>query len=165
MPPGNDPRSASIALAIGLCLISLFLGLRQWYERKAREPDLSEADRRHFWRQDTRRNLGVAVLFGIAILVVVGTNMWPMAQGGANVLFVQIWVAVLVLVVVLLTLALADWSATRAYARRHRREILREAREAIRREARQAYLAQLPEERRGTARPRGSLTDCSDVWM
>ena len=53
MPPANDLPSASLALAVGLCLISLFLGLRQWYERKAREPDLSEADRVHFSRQDS----------------------------------------------------------------------------------------------------------------
>ena len=57
MPPANDLESASLALAVGLCLISLFLGLRQWYERRAREPDLSHADQVYFSRQDVRQKL------------------------------------------------------------------------------------------------------------
>ena len=35
MPPSNDLPSASLALAAGISLIAAFLGLRQWYERRA----------------------------------------------------------------------------------------------------------------------------------
>jgi hypothetical protein len=146
MPLANDVESASLALAAGLCMISLFLGLRQWYERRAREPDLSHADQLYYSRQDVRRNLGVAVLFGIALLVLVGSRVAPQVQGGGNLLFLQIWIAVMALIVILLILALADWTATRGYARRHRQELIRQSIEAIRREAREASHAQDPHE-------------------
>ena len=139
MPPANDLPSASIAMAAGLFLIAVFLGLRQWYERKAREPGLSEADRSHFFRQDVRRGLGVGVLLVIALLVLVGSRVEARVQGKANLVFLQLWVAVLALILVLLTLALADWAATRTYARRHRKQLLRESLDAIRQEARKAY--------------------------
>ncbi len=146
MPPANDLPTASLALAAGLSLIALFLGLRQWYERRAREPELSVADQHHFFRQDTRRGFGVAVLLGIALLVLVGSRVEPQVQGKANFLFLQIWMAVLALIVVLLALALADWVATRVYARRHRSRLLRESIAAIRREARKVFSNQLPDE-------------------
>ena len=139
MPRADDIPSASIGLAAGLCLIALFLGLQEWYERKAREPGLSPADDLHFSHQDMRRRLGVEVLLAIAILALTGSRIEPRAAGRANVLFVALWLLVLTLIVVLLGLALADLLATRAYARRHRREMLRESIEAIRQQARQAF--------------------------
>ena len=75
MPTANDVPSASLGLALGLFLIALFLGLRQWYERRARDVDLSAADSSHFIRQDARRYLGVAVLLAIAAIVFVTTRL------------------------------------------------------------------------------------------
>lgn len=146
MPPVNDLPSASLSLAAGLCLIALFLGLRQWYERNAREPELSDADQIHYFRQDLRRGVGVAVILAIAVLVLIGSRVEVQFQGKFNLLFLQIWVAVLALIIFLLTLALADWSATRSYARRHRRKLLRESMDAIRREAREVLTAESREE-------------------
>ena len=146
MPPVNDLPSASLALAAGLSLISLFLGLRQWYEWKARESELSVADQRHFSRQDLRRGTGVAVLLAIALLVLAGSRVEPQLQGRSNLLFLQIWVAILALILVLLILALADWAATRTYARRHRRELLRESIEALRRGARDIPSDRFPDQ-------------------
>jgi len=132
MPRADEIPSASFGLAAGLCLIALFLALREWYERKAREPVLSPADNRHFWHQDMRRRLGVGVLLAIAVLALAGSRIEPRAAGRANVLFVALWFLVLTLILVLLGLALADLLATRAYALRHRRQMLRESIEAIR---------------------------------
>ena len=138
MPRAEDIPSASVGLAAGLCLIALFLGLREWYERKAREPNLSPADNLHFRHQDLRRRLGVGVLLAIAVLALAGSRVEPRAAGRANVLFVALWFLVMTLILLLLGLALADLLATRAYALRHRRQMLRESIEAIRRQARQA---------------------------
>jgi uncharacterized membrane protein len=138
MPRADDLPSASVGLAAGLCLIALFLGLREWYERQAREPNLSPADDLHFRHQDMRRRLGVGVLLAIAVLALAGSRIAPRAAGRANVLFVALWFLVLTLIIVLLGLALADLLATRAYAQRHRREMLRESIAAIRQQARQA---------------------------
>jgi len=138
MPRADEIPSASVGLAAGLCLIALFLGLREWYERKAREPNLSPADNVHVWHQDMRRRLGMGVLLAIAVLAPAGSGIEPRATGRANVLFLALWFLVLTLIIVLLRLALADLLATRAYARRHRGEMLRESIEAIRQQARQA---------------------------
>ena len=138
MPQADEIPSASVGLAAGLCLIALFLGLREWYERQARDPELAPADNRHFRHQDLRRRLGVGVLLAIAALALAGSRIQPRAAGRSNVLFVALWLLVLTLILVLLGLALADLLATRAYARRHRRQMLRESIEAIRRQARQA---------------------------
>jgi len=85
-----------------------------------------------------RRRLGVGVLLAIAALALAGSRIEPRATGRANVLFLALWFLVLTLIIVLLDLALADLLATRAYARRHRGEMLRESIEAIRQQARQA---------------------------
>jgi uncharacterized membrane protein len=135
MPGADDIPWASVGLAAGLCLIALFLGLREWYERKAREVELSPADHHHFRHQDTRRRLGVGVLLAIALLALAGSRIQPRAPGRANVLFVALWLLVLSLILVLLGLALADLLATRAYSRRQRRQMLRESIDAIRRQA------------------------------
>jgi len=138
MPQADDIPSASVGLAAGLCLIALFLGLREWYERKARDTELSPADHRHFRHQDLRRRLGVGVLLAIALLALAGSRIQPQAPGKANVLFVALWLLVLTLILVLLGLALADLLATRAYSQRQRRQMLRESIDAVRRQARQA---------------------------
>src|ERR1700733_6364985 len=59
MPIAQDVASGGVRMAAGITLIAVFLGLRQWYESRAREPDLSDLDRTYFIRQDLRRGLGV----------------------------------------------------------------------------------------------------------
>ncbi len=137
MPPASEFPSASLALAAGLSLIALFLGLRQWYERRARENDLPEEDLAHFSRQDTRRRLGVGVLGTIALLVFADSRISTRAGDTANLTLVILWLVVLTLIVLLLLLALVDLTATRSYARRHRRRIFRESIDSIRRQARE----------------------------
>jgi hypothetical protein len=144
MPTASDFPSASLALAVGLGLIALFLGLRQWYERRARELELSPEDLAHFSRQDIRRRLGVGVMSVIAVLALAGSRVSSRAGEKVNLLFLLLWLTVMALIVVLLILALADWSATRAYARRHRRQILRESLDPIRRQARSEVDATQP---------------------
>ena len=55
----QEVAAASRALAAGLALIAAFLGLRQWYERRARSQTLSSADQSHYARQDYRRWAGI----------------------------------------------------------------------------------------------------------
>jgi hypothetical protein len=138
MPPAQDVPSASLGLALGVSLIALFLGLRQWYERRARNLDLSDADRSHFARQDARRILGVVILFAIAAIVAITARLAPAVQGKANPAFAELWLIVLALIVVLLALALLDWLATRVYYRRQRREMIRESFRGIRDDARRS---------------------------
>jgi hypothetical protein len=137
MPNVSDMPTASIAMAVGLCLIALFLGLRQWFERRARPESTSREDRTYFANQDVRRNLGVGNLVAIALLIGAGSYVPPRVAGRANLLFVILWMTVLALILVLLVLALLDLAATRSYALRHRREMIQESIDAIRHDARQ----------------------------
>jgi hypothetical protein len=123
---GSDLPAQSLALAAGIVLIAVFLGLRQWYEWRARDTELSEADQSYFVRQDRRRYLGVALLLIIALAIAVGSRMQPKVAGRVNAIYFDIWLAVLVLVLVLLALALSDWRAIRTYASRQRESITRE---------------------------------------
>ena len=136
MPQAEDIPGASLGLAVGLSLIALFLGLRQWYERKARESVLSPADQLHYGRQDTRRWAGVGTLLAIAVLALAGSRIQPGPAGRPNLVFLALWFVVLALIMVLLGLALADLLATRSFARCHRKQLIRESIEAIRQEAR-----------------------------
>jgi hypothetical protein len=132
MPIDPDLASSGLLMSAGITLIAVFLGLRQWYESRAREADLSELDRTYFVRQDRRRGLGVAIMLILALEIGIGARMEPLIAGKANLSFVQVWLVVIVLILVLLVLALLDWLATRSYARRLRRSIARERVELLR---------------------------------
>ena len=136
--PLADELTASLMTSLGITLIAAFLGLRQWYERQAREEDLSADDRAHFQRQDRRRGIGVAVMLFIALGLSVGTRIPPKVDGRANWTFIECWMVVFALIVVLLMLAFFDWIATRHYARRLRRSIARERIEMLRDTLKQA---------------------------
>jgi hypothetical protein len=123
-------------MAAGISLIAAFLALREWYERRARETDLSEADQLHFARQDVRRSVGVGVIFAIVVILLVSSAIEPRIKGRANLFFIELWVVVLGLIIVLLVLAMFDWMGTRSYARRQRRQIIRESLAGIRKEVR-----------------------------
>ncbi len=139
MPPPNDLGTTSLMTSLGVLLIAAFLGLRQWYEWRAREADLSGQDRAHFFHQDLRRGIGVGLLLFVALGIWVGAHVPPRIGGRANIWFVDIWLLEITLVVALLLLAIADLFATRAYALRHRQSIARERRAMLRETLRQAY--------------------------
>lgn len=125
MGAATQLQSACQGLAVGVSLISLFLGLRQWYECRARG-ELSEADRSFHHRQNVRRWLGVAALAGMALVMFAGSWVHPRVDGRGNVAFVVVWLAVLSLIVLTLLVALWDWAATWQYARERRRTMIRD---------------------------------------
>jgi len=126
MPIADDLASTSLMMSLGITLIAAFLGLRQWYEKQAREPDLADADRRYFSHQDVRRGAGVAVMLLVAAGLSIGARIEPRVNGTLNLAYLGVWLGVLGLLVVMITLAGIDWLATRQYARRHRRSIAEE---------------------------------------
>jgi hypothetical protein len=131
MPVINDLPSQSLLMSLGIAMIAVFLGLRQWYERRARDGNLSQADRGYFFRQDLRRGIGVGILLVVALGISAGSRVSPRAAGGVNRVFVDIWLFVLVLVAALLALALLDWFAIRTYAARQRQSMTRERLEML----------------------------------
>jgi len=131
MPPG-DLASDSLWISCGIALIAVFLGLRQWYERRAREPDLSQADQVYFHRQDLRRALGVAVMLLLAAGLLIGSRIPFKLPGGPNPDFVAMWTGIVTLLLVLMGLALIDLLATRRYAQRKRRAMASERIDLIR---------------------------------
>ena len=151
MPGPTDFQEACQALALGVTMIAAFLGLRQWYERKARGELDGPEEAAFFRRQDVRRWLGVGVMLTLAIEVYFGSWIQPRVGGRGNPRFVIVWLVVLSLIVVMLGLALADWLATRAYGLRKRKAIFREQIDELRQVIRQRVA-----ERRGgiVGRPR-----------
>ena len=101
-PAWSSPRSC--------CSSPALLGWREWRDRRARDPDLSPEDARHFALQDARRFLGIVVL----VLLAVGPGRRlpaPAAVGNrTNPQFLGIWLGVFLLIFVLLALAMVDWS-------------------------------------------------------
>jgi hypothetical protein len=132
MPIASDLASTGLWTSFGLALVALFLALRQWYESRARDPELSSEDRSHFRRQDVRRGAGIAVILILAAGLSIGTRIDHKIEGRPNPGFIEIWVAELALLVLLVVLAVLDSLATLAYARRHRRALARERGAALR---------------------------------
>jgi hypothetical protein len=129
--------TVGLALAIGVIVVAGLLALRQRHDRRHRETGLSEADARHFARQDFRRAMVGVVMVFLAVGVAVGERIEPSKLAGrTNLWFLAVWLAVFALIIVLLWLALLDWIATWLYARRHRRAIARERLRFLRDEAR-----------------------------
>jgi hypothetical protein len=118
--------AAAIMLASVVGLTAGILALRQRYERGHRASDLSDADARHFARQDFRRAIAGSVMGLLALGIAVGAHVGHKVAGKANPWFVEVWLIVFGLIFVLLWLAWADWLATWHYARRHRRAMARE---------------------------------------
>jgi hypothetical protein len=132
MRNADDLASTSLMISLGIALIAVFLGLRQWYETQARESDLSEFDRAYFARQDVRRGLGVALMLILAAGLSIGARIAPRVNGRANLMFVEIWLGEIALLFVLIALAGLDWLATRRYARQYRRSMARERMKLLR---------------------------------
>jgi hypothetical protein len=118
--------AATVVVVSAIGLTAAVLTVWQHYERRRREPVLTEADARHFARQDFRRAVVGVVLLLLALGITAGSRLEHMIAGQANPRFLAVWLAVFSLIFVLLWLALLDWIATWLYARRHRRQIARE---------------------------------------
>jgi hypothetical protein len=121
----SEPAVA-IMLASVVGLIAAILALRQRYERGHRDANLSDADTRHFARQDFRRAIAAGVMGLLALGIVVGEHISHKVAGKANPWFLAVWLTIFGLILVLLWLALVDWLATWHYARRHHRAMARE---------------------------------------
>ena len=145
----DDLASSSLLISSGITLIAVFLGLRQWYEWRARDgeplrprPELFLPPRRAPGARgrgdvDPRRRTLLRLAHP------------PKVAGHANLTFVQVWLAIIGLIIVMLGLALLDWISTRLYARRQHRYLASERRRILR-----ETLAKKPEpiaSRRGTA--------------
>lgn len=136
MPLAQRTEVVSLVLSIGVGVVALLLAAWLWYERRLRDPELSDEDAAHFARQDVRRGAVAVILLLIAAGLSIGSRVEPRAAGRANQTFVLVWLGVSVLILVLLLLATFDWIATRTYARRHIRALARERSEIIRDEVR-----------------------------
>jgi len=121
-----------LILAVGLAGVIALLWAWQGYERRQRGDGVSEQDARYFAGQDARRRSVLGVLALLAEGVYFGTQVEPVLQGRPNPWFLGLWLGVVALLIVLMTLALVDWVATRSYARRHRRAIVREGLQILR---------------------------------
>jgi hypothetical protein len=121
-----DQASSSLLISSGIVLIAVFLGARQYYEWRAREPNLPDPDRRYYQRQDLRRALGTAVMLVLAGGLYIGSRIPPKVGERANLFFVQVWLAIGGLIILMLGMALLDWVATRLYARRQVRRLASE---------------------------------------
>jgi hypothetical protein len=118
----------------GILLVTLFLALWQWFDRRSRDPDQNDEDRDFFHRQDRRRHAGVALMVALALAIPAHSLLLSVLPGNSilryspwsGLIFAVIWLVVCVLVVFLLVLALFDLLATRRYARRHRRALAHE---------------------------------------
>lgn len=137
MPPAApDIAPASLILSSVVLIVAALLAWREWSDRRAREPDLSQEDHAHFAGQDARRTLGIVILVLLAVGVAIGSRTATRVGNRANPQFVGIWLGVFVLIFVALSLAMLDWAALRRYARRQRGRILRERLEILREQAR-----------------------------
>jgi len=126
MPPAASATTASLVLTAVLLVLAAYFALRQWRDHRHRDPDLSEADADYFARQDVRRWLGSVVMVLLAAGIGFGTRINPRANPAARRLFGWVWMGVIVLLLIWLILALLDWRAITAYARRHRQALAHE---------------------------------------
>jgi hypothetical protein len=148
--------NANTAMASGTVLVAAFLGLWQWFDRRAR--DVDEVDRVFFQRQDLRRwiGIGMMLLLAVAIFVVDPSqpSMSPQTIGQLGQL-VNLF-CMIALIIGLLALALVDALATLRYARRHRRELSQEHAklmlEVIRRTGSSDSIARVSEKKREAPR-------------
>jgi membrane protein implicated in regulation of membrane protease activity len=126
-------------LAAGVLAVALALLAWQWFERRRRPASRSQADARHFARQDLRRLLGAGVMALIAVMAWQGAEINPRAGRHEARLWASSWLLVAGLVLLLLTLALLDLLSIRLYARRHRRDLAAQQRAAIAAERRRLF--------------------------
>jgi hypothetical protein len=136
MPIAVAGATESLILAAGVLAVAAYFAWRQWVERRRRGTQATRDDAIHFIRQDARRFLGSVLMALVAVGLCVGTRIDVRAGPSQRLLFSATWLGVIALVGLLLILAMLDWLATRAYARRHRRALLAERLAVIEQERR-----------------------------
>jgi hypothetical protein len=142
--------------ACGIVLVAVFLGLWQWYDKLAREPDMDEADRDFFRRQDRRRWFGIGLMGLLAIAIFISEpSELSMTPTSLKALWQIGNLCVLIaLIVALLVLSLFDWMGTRDFARRHRRDLAQEHTklmlEVVRRAGSSDSIERVPEKQSNT---------------
>jgi heme exporter protein D len=144
MQPAYDPASSGLFLSLGIAMIAVFLGLSQWYEWRARDPDLPVKDLSYYRRQDLRRSAGVVLLLWLAIEIWSGSRIPHRIGQRPNPTFLFIWLSVGIKLIVLIALAMLDLLHTRRYARRHRRSMIIERLKLVRDARRQKADGQAP---------------------
>ena len=91
-------------------LVAIFLGLWQWYDKRARSTELDEVDRNFFRRQDFRRWVGIGVMLILAAAIAVEPFITARIRGHprrrCGILAIDLFV-VCVLILVLLALAIS----------------------------------------------------------
>lgn len=132
----SDIATTSLVLSSFVVLVAALLAWKEWCDRRARAVELTPEDSLHYFHQDTRRSMGIAVMGLLAVGLVVGSRTPTRLGNRANPQFLVIWLGVFLLIALLLLLAMIDWLALRGFARRQRSQILRERIEIIREEQR-----------------------------
>ena len=125
MPPASPGAILGLVLAAATLVAAAFLAFRQWAERRRRGGAMPVAEARYFARQDLRRWIGTVLMAALALGMIIASRLGPPRDRPAARLLVRTWIGICGLVVAVLTLALLDWVATTAYARRHRQELTR----------------------------------------
>jgi len=136
MPKAPDIAVASLVLSSFVLLVATLLGWREWHDRRRRPDDPTPDDADHFVGQDRRRTIGLVVLGLLAAGLVVGSRLPTRVANRANPAFIGVWLGIFALIFLLLALAMRDWIALRRYARRQRKELLRERIEILQEEIR-----------------------------
>ena len=147
MPPASPGATLGPLIAAVILAAATILAYRQWADRRRRGVGLSTADARHFAWQDLRRWIGTGFMAALAVGMAIATRLGPPRDRPAARLLARTWAGISALVVVMLILALIDWAATTAYARRHRNALSRQ------------HLADLEAELRRHAGRRNGRTD------
>ena len=132
----NPTEFYSLAHSVGILIVALALSGWQWAEHTARPTGLSPEDALHFARLDRRRQLVAVILVVLAAGIFVGSRLDYRANDRPNPWFLATWLTVFWLLLILTVFAVADWLATRRYARRHRRAMAKEGLEILRDEMR-----------------------------
>ncbi len=111
----------STIFAIGTVAVAAFLGLWQWYDKRARRADADATDRLFSKRQDLRRSIGIVMM-----LLLAGAIFFVDSAGTSRRAQAVYLVFLAALIIGLLALALFDALSTLRYARRQRRELAQE---------------------------------------
>ncbi len=113
----------TVIAGLVLLALALALGVRQWLERRRREPAATDLDARYFAGRDRRRALSAALMGLAAGLMLASVRIDPRRSRADARLWLLLWVGVLGLTFVLVLLAGLDWVANRGDAIRQRRQL------------------------------------------
>ena len=137
--PASSPGAATGYLLAALTVAAAgWLAYRQWADRGRRPPEPSADDARHYARQDLRRWAGVALMAALGLGLAILVGLGPARDKHEARVLVRGWLGISGILLGLLILALFDWAATNAFARRHRKLHRASLEAALRRRGRDA---------------------------